>query len=51
MPRNWTAKDERKYQHVKRSELRKGKSLRTAKRIAAARVNKDRKRRKRKRRK
>jgi len=44
-PRGITsAKRKRQYQHIKRSERKMGKSLKTAERIAAATVNKTRRR-------
>ncbi len=42
MPRAWSSKDERQYEHVKDSEAKQGRSAKTAKRIAAATVNKQR---------
>lgn len=42
MPRAWSNKDERQYQHVKQSERRRGKSTGTAEEIAARTVNKQR---------
>ena len=46
MPRKeWTAKQERKYEHIKDSEKRQGRSTRRAKEIAARTVNKERARR------
>ena len=42
MPKEWTAKQERKYEHIKDSAQEQGKPARTAKRIAAATVNKER---------
>ncbi len=42
MPRSWSSKDERQYEHVKESEEDRGRSSRAAKRIAAATVNKQR---------
>lgn len=42
MPKRWTAKQERKYEHIKDSAKDQGKSTKTAKRIAAATVNKER---------
>ena len=42
MPKEWTAKQERKYEHIKDSAKDQGKSTKTAKRIAAATVNKER---------
>ena len=43
MPRAWSAKDERQYEHIKKSARAKGRGMTTAKRIAAATVNKQRK--------
>lgn len=40
MPRGWTAKDERQYEHIKESAREEGRSPRRAKEIAAATVNK-----------
>ena len=40
MPQAWTAKDERQYEHIKQSEKKEGRSLKRAKEIAAATVNK-----------
>ena len=43
MPRKeWTAKQERKYEHIKESEQRQGRSTGTAKEIAARTINKER---------
>ena len=42
MPRSWSAKDERQYEHVKKSETQRGRSPKRAKQIAAATVNKQR---------
>lgn len=42
MPRAWTAKDERKYEHIRDSQRKYGTSLRRAKEIAARTVNRDR---------
>jgi hypothetical protein len=42
MPRAWTNKDERQYEHVKESERRRGRSPRKATEIAARTVNKQR---------
>ncbi len=42
MPKEWTGKQERKYEHIKDSAKDQGKSTKTAKRIAAATVNKER---------
>jgi hypothetical protein len=38
----WTAKRERQYEHIKENEQERGRSTGTAKRIAAATVNKTR---------
>ncbi len=44
MPKAWSAKDERQYEHIKESEQKKeGKSPARAKEIAARTVNKERK--------
>lgn len=43
MPKSWSKKDERKYEHVKESYEGRGKSEDTAEEIAARVVNKDRK--------
>jgi len=40
MPRTWTEKDERQYEHIKKSEQDMGRSTRKSKQIAAATVNK-----------
>jgi hypothetical protein len=43
MPRKeWTAKQERKYEHIKESEQKSGSSTKRAKEIAARTVNKER---------
>ena len=42
MPRAWTDKDERKYEHIKESERKLGRPLKKAKEIAARTVNKGR---------
>ncbi|HXU24263.1 MAG TPA: Rho termination factor N-terminal domain-containing protein [Tepidiformaceae bacterium] len=42
MPRAWSAKDERKYEHIKKSELDDGSSRGRAEEIAARTVNKQR---------
>ena len=43
MPQSaWSAKRERQYEHIKDSERKQGRSTKTAKRIAAATVNKER---------
>lgn len=42
MPKAWSAKDERMYEAVKESELRRGRSMARAKEIAARTVNKQR---------
>ena len=44
MPKSWSNKRERQYEHIKRSASRRGRSAGTAKRIAAATVNKTRRR-------
>jgi hypothetical protein len=43
MPRAWSAKDERQYEHIKDSAKKEGRSAKRAKQIAAATVNKQRK--------
>ena len=42
MPEAWSSKDERMYEHVKDSELERGRSTAKAKEIAARTVNKHR---------
>ena len=42
MPKAWSSKDERMYEHVKESELEQGRSTSKAKEIAARTVNKHR---------
>jgi hypothetical protein len=42
MPRQWTEKQERKYQHIVESEQDQGESTKRAKEIAARTVNKER---------
>ena len=42
MPRAWTRKDERQYEHVKKSEKERGRSDERAEEIAARTVNKQR---------
>ena len=42
MPKAWSAKRERQYEHVKESEKKKGRSTGRAKEIAARTVNKQR---------
>ena len=42
MPRGWTNKDERKYEHIKEGELDRGVDYDTAQEIAARTVNRDR---------
>ena len=42
MPKAWSSKDERMYEHVKDSELERGRSTDKAKEIAARTVNKQR---------
>jgi len=44
MPKSWSNKRERQYEHIKRSARGRGRSAGTAKRIAAATVNKTRRR-------
>jgi hypothetical protein len=39
MPEAWSKKDERMYEHIRKSERQRGRSERDAKRIAAAKVN------------
>lgn len=43
MPKAWSSKDERQYEHIKKSEKEMGRSTERAKEIAAATVNKQRK--------
>ena len=43
MPQAWSSKDERQYEHIKDSEKKEGRSLKRAKQISAATVNKQRK--------
>ena len=40
MPKSWSDKDERQYEKIRASSKKRGKSSKTAKRIAAATVNK-----------
>jgi plasmid stabilization system protein ParE len=42
MPRAWSTKDERKYDHIVESQKKQGTSAKRAKEIAARTVNKDR---------
>lgn len=42
MPKEWSSKRERQYEHIKESAKDQGKSTKTAKRVAAATVNKER---------
>ena len=42
MPRGWSNKDERQYEHIKKSSKSRGKSAKRAKEIAARTVNKTR---------
>lgn len=42
MPKAWSDKDERQYEHIKESAQKKGRSTKRAKQIAAATVNKER---------
>lgn len=44
MPKSWSNKRERQYEKIKRSAKGRGRSARVAKRIAAATVNKTRRR-------
>jgi len=44
MPKSWSNKDERQYEHVRESEVKEGRAPRKAKQIAAATVNKQRRR-------
>lgn len=39
---SWTRKDERQYEHIKASERKRGRTLRRAKQVAGATVNKQR---------
>ena len=43
MPKSWSDKDERQYEHIKDSETKEGRSTDRAKEIAARTVNKHRK--------
>jgi hypothetical protein len=43
MPKSWSSKDERQYEHIKASEKKEGRSAGRAKEIAARTVNKHRK--------
>ncbi len=43
MPKAWSDKDKRQYEHIKTGEKKHGRSAKTAKRIAVAAVNKQRK--------
>ncbi len=42
MPKAWSAKRERQYEHIKESQKEKGRSTKRAKEIAARTVNKER---------
>ena len=42
MPKSWSDKDERQYEHIKESEKKEGRSTSRAKEIAARTVNKER---------
>ena len=42
MPKAWSRKDERKYEHVRESALRRGRTPERAREIAARTVNRDR---------
>lgn len=44
MPKQWSEKDERQYEQIKRSEKKRGRSEERAEEIAAATVNKRRSR-------
>lgn len=44
MPRSWTEKEERQYEHIKESERQRGRGKARAKEIAARTVNKNRRR-------
>ena len=44
MPKAWSNKDERQYEHVRKSEKQKGRSSKRAREIAGRTVNKQRKR-------
>ncbi len=44
MPQAWSAKEERQYEHIKASEKKEGRSTKRSKSIAAATVNKRRRR-------
>lgn len=41
-PRNWSGKRQRQYQHIKQSEINRGRTRETAEEIAARTVNKHR---------
>jgi hypothetical protein len=43
MPKSWSNKDERQYEHIKESAKKEGRSTGRAKEIAARTVNKQRK--------
>jgi len=43
MPKSWSDKDERQYEHIKASEKKEGRSTERSKEIAARTVNKERK--------
>ncbi|MGZ8867659.1 MAG: hypothetical protein ACXW2P_04880 [Thermoanaerobaculia bacterium] len=42
MPKAWSNKDERQYEHIKESAKKSGRPAKRAKQIAAATVNKER---------
>lgn len=42
MPKTWNEKDERNYEHIKRGEKERGRTMKRAKEIAARTVNKQR---------
>ena len=44
MPRSWSAKDERKYEHIRTSQERRGVRVARAREIASRTVNRDRRR-------
>jgi len=44
MPKSWSNKDERQYKHIESGEEARGRPMKVAKRIAAATVNKQRRR-------
>lgn len=42
MPKSWSNKDERQYEHIKKSEQQQGRSQKRAEEIAARTVNRQR---------